>query len=271
MTHHFTGRMGTKGEAIQYITQGDGPAVVFIHAGLVDSRMWDYQLEAFVEHYRVVRFDARGFGMSDIPKREFSPVDDVKALLEFLKIEKASIIGCSMGGGTALEFALEYPQMVDRLVLIGPSVRGYTYSREMDKKVSELFAAIGEMGTPEGVRLFLEDPYWQYGVPAKEYPEARRFFSALVKENTHALGWYPKHIQLKPETALARAPGLAAPTLIIIGDRESTDNKAAAKALYEAAPDVVMVEIPGAGHMVNLEQPGEFNRIVLAFLSGSEF
>lgn len=271
MTHHFTGRLGDMGEAIQYITDGDGPAVVFLHAGLVDSRMWDYQLEAFSSQYKVIRFDARGFGMSDIPKKDFSPVEDVKKLLDFLKIEKAHIIGCSMGGGTALEFALEYPQMVDRLVLIGPSVRGYAYSEELEKKASDFFKAAADKGTAEGVRMFLEDPYWQYGVPAEEYPEARRFFSALVKENEHTLAWYPKYIQLKPKPPLASAPELAVPTLIMVGDREGADNKAAAKALYEAAPDVVMVEVPGAGHIVNLEQPAEFNRIVLAFLAGKEF
>src|SRR4030095_8156327 len=92
--------------------------------GLSDSRVWDEQFKEFAKSYRVIRYDLRGFGRSAYPTTPFSHVEDLYALLKFLKVERASFAGLSLGGMIAMDFALEHPEMVERLVLTSSGLRG---------------------------------------------------------------------------------------------------------------------------------------------------
>src|SRR5262245_20465568 len=85
------------GAYLFYEVAGDGPAVVLIHAGIADSRMWDEQFEAFAQHFRVIRYDARGYGRSDMPTGPFAHRDDLHGLLRSLGVERTALIGLSMG------------------------------------------------------------------------------------------------------------------------------------------------------------------------------
>jgi pimeloyl-ACP methyl ester carboxylesterase len=106
---------------IYYEVQGKGKPVVLLHAGGMDSKMWDAQFNDLAQRFRVVRYDLRGFGRSSKPEKPFHPVDDLYNLLKHLGIKRASLIGLSMGSGVALNFALEYPKMVEKLVLASMS------------------------------------------------------------------------------------------------------------------------------------------------------
>ncbi len=264
----FTGFAQLKGTKIYFETAGEGAPMVLLHAGLVDGRMWDSQFRKFAEHYKVIRFDARGFGKSETPDKPFSPVKDVYDLMKFLTIRKAHIMGCSMGGSTALEFALDYPRMVDRLILVGPGARGFKYSEAMEQKAAQLFGTAREKGTREAARLFLEDPFWSYGVPSGVYPGARKLFADMVNDNRHIFDWYPNYIEMGGAPALERASVIKIPTLIIVGDGDLADNLAAADTLREKVAGAEKIIIPGAGHMVNMEKPETFNKIVLEFFKG---
>ena len=266
----FTGFAELNGTKIYFEIAGEGPPIILLHAGLVDSRMWDCQFRKFTGDYKVIRFDARGFGKSETPDKPFSPVKDVYDLMKFLKMEKAHIMGCSMGGSTALEFALDYPHMVDRLILVGPGARGFKYSRAMEQKAAELYSIAREKGTQEAVRVFLEDPFWSYGVPSGDYPEARKLFEEMVNDNRHIFDWYPNYIEIGGAPALERASSIKIPTLIIVGDGDLADTLAAVEALLEKVDSARKVIIPGAGHMVNMEKPEAFNKIVLEFLKGGK-
>src|SRR5687768_17047142 len=98
------------GTRLFYEAAGRGPAVVFVHGGLVDSRLWDDQLKEFSKRHRVVRYDLRGYGQSAAPTADFSPVEDLRALLAFLGVERATVVGLSLGGIIAADFALEHPR-----------------------------------------------------------------------------------------------------------------------------------------------------------------
>ena len=113
------------GTRLYYESRGQGPAVVLLHGGLNDSRLWDEQMRPLSKRFRVVRYDLRGFGRSNAEKVEFWPPEDLRALLDFLKIEKATLVGLSLGGIIAADFALEHPERVERLVLVGPGLRGF--------------------------------------------------------------------------------------------------------------------------------------------------
>src|SRR6266849_9189416 len=101
------------GTKLYYEQMGKGRTIVLVHGGLVDSRVWDEQFEEFAKRYRVIRYDLRGFGKSAEPSGSFSPLEDLRALLGFLKVEQVTVVGGSLGGMIATDFALEYPQTVE--------------------------------------------------------------------------------------------------------------------------------------------------------------
>src|SRR5437667_12098048 len=108
-----TGYAGVDSGRLYYETSGKGPALVLIHAGFLDSRMWDTQLQLFSENYRVIRYDVRGLGKSDIAMANFSDYKDLRGILDHLREKTVSLIGVSNGGRIASDFAVEYTTMVD--------------------------------------------------------------------------------------------------------------------------------------------------------------
>ncbi len=111
------GTLPVTGGQLYYEVQGEGAPLVLLHAGGVDSKMWDAQFNYLSQQFRVVRYDQRGFGRSPKAEQSFYPVDDLYQLMQHLGIKRASLIGSSMGSGVALNFALEHPEMVEKLVL----------------------------------------------------------------------------------------------------------------------------------------------------------
>jgi len=106
------------------VAVASGSPVVLIHGGGLDSRMWNESFHALARSYRVVRYDVRGFGRSAPPTAPFSHVDDLARVLDRAGIDSAALVGLSLGGAIALNFALVHPDRVDRLLLIGPAVPG---------------------------------------------------------------------------------------------------------------------------------------------------
>ncbi len=129
------------GVTIHYEDTGDGPALVMLHAGIADLRMWDAQVPAFSQTHRVIRYDLRGFGRTAKPTSAFSHRDDLAGLLRQRGIGSAVVVGASFGGRVAIEFALEYPDMVEALVLVGSALGGYPFSKELDVFEAEIEAA----------------------------------------------------------------------------------------------------------------------------------
>jgi pimeloyl-ACP methyl ester carboxylesterase len=120
-----TGAAEVNGATIYYEVVGEGEPLVLVHAGIADSRMWEGQLTAFADRYRVLRYDMRGFGRTAMVEGTFSHHEDLRGLLDFLGLDRAHLVGCSMGGGAVLDFALEYPDRVGNLVLVGSAVGGF--------------------------------------------------------------------------------------------------------------------------------------------------
>src|SRR5260370_35885011 len=108
----ISGYAPSDGAKIYFESAGAGPTVVFIHAGVWARRMWDPQFDFFARKFRVVRYDLRGFGKSEMPDLPYSNRGDLGNVLLPLKIDKAVLIGCSMGGSAAIDFTLENPERV---------------------------------------------------------------------------------------------------------------------------------------------------------------
>jgi 3-oxoadipate enol-lactonase len=121
----FQSGYASSGDArIYFEVAGAGPGLVFVHAGVSDSRMWEPQFDTFAAKYRVVRYDHRGFGKSKMPEGPYALRDDLLSVVRQAGIAKATFVGCSMGGATVIDFALEHPEMVSALVLVGSGVTG---------------------------------------------------------------------------------------------------------------------------------------------------
>lgn len=248
-----------------YETAGEDFPLVFIHGGLTDSHMWDDQFEYFPRHFRVIRYDARGFGQSGIPRKPFYPHKDLKALLDFLGIKKASILGLSMGGAFATDFTLEYPEMVRGLILAVPSVHGFEYSEEFLKKGLELFSINLEKGAEEATRELFEDPFWSYIVPPVHHP-ARNRIREMARHFFRVFRWDPSLMQAASPPAIQRLSDITVPTLLIAAGNDHPENLTVIQRLEAEIRGVEKVEINDACHMMNMERPEEFNRIVYEFL-----
>src|SRR6188508_735794 len=120
-----TGTFETNGARIYYEAEGSGEPVLMIHAGVANLRMWDDQVAALRDAYRVIRYDTRGFGRTETDAVEFSNRADIAALLDHLGEESAHVVGLSRGGIIALDFALEFPDRVRSLVVAAGGIGGY--------------------------------------------------------------------------------------------------------------------------------------------------
>jgi len=114
------------GTKLYYEIAGTGEPLVLLHGNFGDRRHWDFQFYSLSKNYKVIRYDVRGYGKSALPKsdEQYNDYNDLKALLDFLEIEKAHICGLSMGSGIAVDFTIAYPEMSKSLIPIGPWANG---------------------------------------------------------------------------------------------------------------------------------------------------
>jgi pimeloyl-ACP methyl ester carboxylesterase len=262
-----TGEAEVNGARIYYEVAGEGEPLVLVHAGIADSRMWEGQFAAFSERYRVIRYDMRGFGKTEMVDEPFSHHEDLRGLLDFLGVERAHLVGCSMGGGAVLYFALEYPERVGNLVLVGSAIGGFGPDFGPPKEWDELVAA-DEAGDLERVSE-LEVRMWVDG-PNRAPEDVAVPIRDLVREmnlialQTEAAGlgeeWEPE------PPAADRLHNIHAPTLLIVGDEDQPRIFAAADLLERELPNERKVVMHGTAHLPNMERPEEFNELVLEFL-----
>ena len=133
--------MRINGARIHCEREGDGPPVVFLHAGIADMRMWDPQVAAFATQFDVIRLDQRGFGESELPAKAWSPVADLLSLMDQLSLDTADLVGCSMGGALAIDFTLAHPDRVSKLVLVGSAIGGFAFRPEHAHLFAEVASA----------------------------------------------------------------------------------------------------------------------------------
>lgn len=253
------------GARIHYVREGDGLPLVFLHAGVADHRMWEPQLHFFSQWFEVVAADMRGFGQSELPAGRWFPPDDVLGLIEHLHLKPVHLVGCSMGGGIAIDFALEHGERISKLVLVGPGVGG----RNFGAKYPEVFAeseAAEKSGDHRAMveadaHLWLDGPRRQPGY-VKD-PIRKLFFEM---DSNFDSDWESAPIDHIDPPAAERLQEITAPTLIVVGDEDAPPIFDAVELLVENLPHVRKAVIRDAAHLPNLEHPDEFNRIVLEFL-----
>ena len=263
-----TGRVQVAGSTLFYESSGAGDPVILLHGGNLDRRMWDAEFEALRRSYRVIRYDARGYGKSGPADTAFKAHEDLRALIEALSIERASLIGLSLGGRIAMDFALAYPERVTRLVLAAPGISGGQWADDADTawlSVARRAAAIKD--SVAVARAWLGSAYIRTALRDSARAE---WIEGLVVDQAPFWGGMIRHRDLEvPATppAAGRLRDLAAPILLVVGSDDTRFIKDVARAIEREAPRVRRVDVAGVGHMVNLEAPQQFLSVVIEFLS----
>ncbi len=264
-----TGFVDVPGARLYYEDAGTGRPLVLIHGGFLDRRMWDTQFQVLARDYRVIRYDVRAHGLSNADSVPFADHEDLDRLLEALGVDRATIIGLSMGGRIAIDYAVEYPEKVAALVLVGPGVSGYDFATdEMNRYIEELTAAFEADDFSAVTETFAR--WWCDGPqrsPDQVDPIVRRHVLEMLAGSGQRWRYYSLERGLEP-AAVPRLGDIRAPTLVILGDLDVPIIHDIAELLVREVAEARLATITGVAHMVNMEKPEEFNGVLLEFLSG---
>lgn len=265
MTKKFAASDGTE---FYYEVVGEGRPLVLLHAGIADSRMWDEQFATFAQHYRVVRYDLRGYGQTALVDNPYSHHADLLQLLNYLDIPQAQLCGCSMGGTTALDFALAYPARTSALVLVACQPSGDEFVSKPPPQREEMYAKF-DAGDYAGVAE-LEVQMWVDGphrtpdqVDTALRQRVREMDTITLRNEALELGEYQP---LDPPAA-TRLEQVRVPTLIISGDLDRPAMIHAAELMGRTIAGAQTAVITGTAHLPSMEQPILFNQLVLNFLA----
>jgi 3-oxoadipate enol-lactonase len=265
-----TGFCEVNGGRIYYETDGDGPALTLIHAGVANLRQWDQQVPIFAEPYRVIRYDTRNFGHTTSDNVTFSNRADLAALLDHLGVDRTAVLGLSRGGSIAVDFTLEYPARVTALIAVAAGLGGFETKTPPDEEALwEEYDKRYEARDWDWI-VDTETAFW---VDGPRQPRDR--VPAATRQQVHdwiAQG-YRNHANeeltatpLEPP-AVGRLGDIRVPTLVMVGDLDEGSTVEACRRLATDIPNARLEVFEGVAHMVNLEQPERFTRLVLDFLA----
>ena len=251
------------GTRIYYEMTGEGDALVLIHSGYTDLRLWDNQFTLFGNHFKVIRFDIRGFGKSDKPSTPFSFVEDLKELLNYLEIDKAHIVGVSMGGSIAIDFTLQHPDLVEFLVLSGSSLNGYLYENDeasIQRGLAGMSIIKRDANFNQSIEFMLNNPMWR-----QRDLKSQKLLKNMFEDTS--LEWLLEDlVQTSKPLASERLFEIRKKTLLIVGTEDSLPIIEMSSVMESSIPNAKKVTINGTGHLPNLDKPEEFNKTVLDFL-----
>jgi pimeloyl-ACP methyl ester carboxylesterase len=266
------GFLTVNGAQLWYDETGSGPAVTMVHAGIADHRQWDDQVPALAPYYRVIRFDMRGFGQSEIHPGPASLAEDIGGVLDALGVERTALIAGSMGGAAAIDFTVTHPERVAALITVGAGLSGADHGNppEQDALFEEAAAA---QKAGDAARLNeLEARIWCQGFARdadQVKPSVRERFLEMNTNNNRrfmAGDWEGAEFTPLDPPAIKRLATVTAPTLVIIGGGDEAATQAISDDIANGIPGARKVVMPGLGHVPNMDQPEEFNRVVLEFL-----
>ena len=262
------------GVNLYYEEAGHAVPMIFVHEFAGEARSWEPQVRFFRRRYRTITFNARGYPPSDVPEdpaaySQRQAVEDIRGVLDHLKIAKAHVVGLSMGGSAALHFGVLYPERALSLVVAGAGYGSKAeeretfrrdcaavaerFEREPMEKVAEMYA----MG-PARVQFRDKDPGgWE------------RFRELLKQQSAEGHALTLRRVQIMRESIYELGDHMArltVPTLIVAGDE---DDPCLEPALYmkRTIPTAGLLIVPRSGHTINLEEPDLFNRHVLDFVT----
>ncbi|GAA0701534.1 alpha/beta hydrolase [Kitasatospora atroaurantiaca] len=223
-------------------TGGDGPPLVLLHPGVGDSRIWDPVLPKLAARYRVIRYDVRGYGRSPQPTVPYSLLEDLVAVLDHFGLHGVPLVGCSMGGATALSLALADPNRVTRLVLLCPSVTGYPWPEEPQLQAE--YKALAETRDIDGL----------VALGLRESAAAGADEAAVAQLRAAAPAWLTPYQQTDPP-AFDRLGELDTPSVLMVGDLDRPALIACNEEMAARIPGCHLITMPGVDHLPPLRVP----------------
>ena len=245
--------------------EGDGPPIVLLHAGVVDSRVW----EPFVPlltgaGYRAIRYDARGFGQSTTEDVEYRRLDDLLAVMDAFGVDRAALVGNSQGGQIALDLAVSHPERVAALVQLASGIGGLDVPMSpRDEAVEARYEEVDQAGDIEALTDF-ELALWGAGVeqPVERLSsELRAFLRPMFAEANEGRP-RGRQVPIDPQPA-ERLDQLTMPVLFVHGGLDLSYVEVFGRHLEEHVPGARFVVIPGVAHLVAVEAPEETARLIL--------
>jgi pimeloyl-ACP methyl ester carboxylesterase len=276
-----TGLVFIDGSRLSYEMQGKGHPLVLIQGGglLYDRRIWDAQFSVFAHHYTVIRYDVRGVGQSDVSPEQknlpYAPEEDIAQILKDLGIERTYVLGLSsVGSPIALDLTLRYPELVDALILASPGLIGVKSIEEIlqalpkrREQFQPAYDALITGNVEQVVDVFMADS----SAPLEKYPDARRHAREIMIENIHLVSSPPPlpdvQQQLRPPTQRHRLSEIRVPTLILVGEHDTGEIQENAQILATEIVGARKEVLPETRHVMNMERPEAFNRLVMQFLN----
>jgi 3-oxoadipate enol-lactonase len=251
---------------IYYELAGEGePTVILIHGGLLDCRMWDEQFELLAKTHRVLRYDASAHGKSTLPPDVYWDFADLRELMNQLGIERAVLVGLSLGGKVAIDLALENPERVQAIVAVSSGLSGYRFTSDFYLEYRDVMIQAWRAGDFDAVVEAFQRS-WTDGpqrAPEDVDPEVREKVRMMARNGIeHAMEG-----RLIDPPAIDRLNELTLPMLMVVGELDMPGIHDIADMVVAANPNAELVVVPGVAHMVNLEASERFNELLLGYLS----
>lgn len=264
-----SGFVGIGDANLYYEVAGRGQLVALIHAGVADNRQWNNEFSNFVSDFRVLRYDMRGYGRSAPADGEFRHIEDLTALLDQLEFRQPVVlIGCSMGGTLAMDFALEHPSRVKALVMVGSGPSGLALDVPDHPREAEAAEAY-EAGNLD-LLAELEAEIWFDGMDRTAQQVDQPMRELAIEMNRLALAHDAKKLGKRlpdAETLAAeRLDQLRIPVLVIVGEHDIPYSHAAADYMTDNLSTAHKLFIEDAAHLPNMDHPNEFQSSVRAFM-----
>ena len=225
-------------------SQGAGPSLVLLHSGVADARLWDPVWLELTAAFRVIRYDSRGFGRSPAASEPYTELADLRTVLDHFEVGRVALAGCSQGGGTAVELGLAEPGRVRSLVLLCPGFGDYRWPAP-EPGLAEREAALAAAGDEDGlVQLWLG--VWG---TAGEDP----FVADLMRSSLRAEA--SEELKEPAGPVFARLGELRAPTVIMVGDRDTSALIASNVHAALRIPVCTLIRMPGVDHYPPVRDP----------------
>ena len=271
---NVTGYIPVSGGArLYYEVMGKGTPVILLHGHSLDTRMWDEQYKVFARHHRVVRFDFRGYGRSSAATEtfQFTHMRDLLTVMDSLHIQRAHIVGLSMGGFVAADFLGLHPERIITCTMASGVMKTYkgpsepVDSADYAKREREI-AAVKAKGVEQMKRE------WMATLMASGGSRRERMRKPLQRMIDDWSAWQSLHHEVKNIEAhdaerVFRSRKTLVPTLILYG---ATDKPRKPSWMLNYLPNGRQEVLPDCGHMMNMEQPELFNRTVLKFIDDND-
>ncbi len=259
---------------LYYETAGNGMPLVLSHAAFIDSRMFDAVWEPLAEHFQVIRYDMRGFGKSSPVTGPLCRRSDLDRLLTHLGLEQVHLVGCSMGGEISIDLALEQPQRIKSLTLVGATPSGFQMQGEPPRYLFEMFETLQkgdiDRASELQIRIWLDGEHREPDqVDSTLRKKALEMNRIPVSQSTFFIADTQPANPLDPP-AVTRLESVKCPALIVAGALDNSEVLRAANEMAERIPYARKALIDSTGHVPSYEKPEAFTKLLIDFLTSNE-